>query len=106
MSFFQNWESSMLLDSFDYERRVSKTRQSGNEKVLESATFEIRKSIMAPKWLSYGMSTSLPRHGPKWKSEKYRLELRNNNEVGVIKWRGGTNVKKTNTDLGISVWNM
>ena len=39
----------MLLDSFDYARKISKMRQRGNGKVLESATFEIHKSITAPK---------------------------------------------------------
>ena len=35
----------MLSDSFDYARRVSKTG-CGNGKVLESAAFEICKSIV------------------------------------------------------------
>ena len=34
----------MLLNSFDQDES---SRQRGNRKVLESATFEIRKSIMA-----------------------------------------------------------
>ena len=36
----------------------------------------------------YGMSTNLPRYGPKWKSVNYALEPRND-EVGVIKQSGG-----------------
>ena len=50
------------------------------------------------------MSTNLLRHGPKWKLANYRLELYND-EVGVIK-QSGPSVKKTNTDIGISIWNM
>ena len=54
--------------------------------------------------MTYGISTNLPRHGPKWKLVNYGLEPRNiksvsSNEVGA-------NVKKTNTDFGISILNM
>ena len=65
-------------------------RQSGNGKALESALFEIWKTIKkrqnakTPKRLSYEMSTKLQRHGPKWKLTNYGLELRND-EVLVIK---------------------
>ena len=38
---------------------------------------------MPPSWLTYGMSTNLPRQGPKWKLAN-RLEL-HNDEVGIIK---------------------
>ena len=51
--FFKNWcrESLMLLD-FDHPRRVSKKAWKCG-KALKSASFEICKSIMAPKWLTY-----------------------------------------------------
>ena len=55
---------------------------------------------MAPKCMTYGMSTKLPRQGPKWKSANYgMIESVSSNEVGP-------NVKKTNTDFGISILNM
>ena len=67
----------LLLRTFDvvwklrpcYARRFSKTS----------------RGEMA-KWLTYayGMSTNLPRYGPKWKSANYGLEPRNDS-VGVIK---------------------
>ena len=38
---------------------------------------------MAPKRLTDGMSTNLPRHRPKWKMANYEIELRND-EAGVI----------------------
>ena len=41
---------------------------------------------MASKSLTYGMSTNLLQHGPNWKSQKYRIEWRND-ELGVIKGR-------------------
>ena len=37
---------------------------------------------MAPKGLTYGMSTNLPRDGPKWKSANCGLESRNDEVVG------------------------
>ena len=55
---------------------------------------------MAPKCTTYGMSINLPRHGPKWKSANYKINKSvSSNEVGA-------NVKKTNTDFGISILNM
>ena len=57
--------SKLLLRIFDVGGQ--KMRQRGNGKVLKSATFQIRKFIVAPKWLVYVMSTNLPRHRPKWK---------------------------------------
>ena len=56
----------MLLDSFDHVRRVTSVDgANGNGKDLESASLEVRKTIMEPKWLTYGMSKNLPRHAPK-----------------------------------------
>ena len=54
MSFFK-----LLLRIFDVfghadQDKYESAKQHGNEIVLESATFEIRKSIW-PKWLTYGM---------------------------------------------------
>ena len=72
----------LLLRTFDvfrqlrpcHARRVSRTRQLGNGNVLESTAREIHKKLMAPKWLTSGMSASLPRHGPKWKLAIYGLK--------------------------------
>ena len=79
--FFSNcwWESSILLDSFDHASESA--TQCGNGKVLESATFEIRNSIMAPKCR---MSTNLPGYVPKWTLSNYGLGSRND-EVGFVK---------------------
>ena len=44
----------------------------------------IRKTTMVPKGLTYGMSTELPQHAPKWKSANHGLES-SNDEVGIIK---------------------
>ena len=50
--------------------------------------------------MTYGMSTNLPRHGPKWKSANYAMiKAVPSNEVGI-------NVKKKNTDFGISILNI
>ena len=57
--------SKLLLRIFNVGGQ--KMRQHGNGKVLKSATFQIRKFIMTPKWLVYVMSTNLPRHRLKWK---------------------------------------
>ena len=70
----------MLLDSFDHARWVSEdSGDDGNQngKDLESASLEIPKTPMAPKWLAYGMSTNLPRHASKWKSANHGLGSRN-----------------------------
>ena len=74
----------ILLDSFDHGRQVSKTAwlvhiRNGNGKDLE-----MRKTIMVPKGLTYGMSTELPQHAPKWKSANHGLES-SNDEFGIIK---------------------
>ena len=58
------------------------------EKDLKSALLEIRKIIMAPQWLTYGMTTNLPRQAPKWKPANHRLKSRSDklesvNEVGA-----------------------
>ena len=79
----------MLLDSFGHSRRASKTALmvddgNGNGKDLEFTSLEIRKTIMAPKWLTYGMSTNLTRHAPKWKLANHGLGSRDY-EVGIIK---------------------
>ena len=37
------WESSILFDSFDHAMQDESPRQRGNEKVLESTAFEVRK---------------------------------------------------------------
>ena len=42
---------------------------------------------MASIWLTFGMSTNLPRHRPKWKSANYGLEW-HKDEGGVIKQIG------------------
>ena len=50
--------------------------------------------------MTYGMSTNLPGHGPKRKSANYAMiKAVPSNEVGI-------NVKKKNTDFGISVLNI
>ena len=55
---------------------------------------------MAPKCMTYRMSTNLARHRPKWKSANYgMINSVSSNEVGA-------NVKKTNTDFGISILSM
>ena len=59
-------------------------RQCGNRMVLESTTFKICKSIMAPKRLTVVMSTNLPRGGPKWKSAKYGRESGNDSKLYEI----------------------
>ena len=61
MSFFQTADENFWYSLTDFDH------------ASESATFEIRKSIMVPKWLTCGMSTNLPRYRPKTKSEKYGL---------------------------------
>ena len=62
-------------------------RQHGTGKDLESALFEKHKTIMALKGLTYGISTNLLWHEPKWNSANHGLELCND-EVGVIKRSG------------------
>ena len=79
----------MLLNSFDHAKQVSTTVwmveiRNGNGKDLESESLKIRKTIMAPKRLTYGTSTNLPRHSPKWKSTNHGLES-SNDEVGIVK---------------------
>ena len=50
--------------------------------------------------MTYRMSTNLARHRPKWKSANYgMINSVSSNEVGA-------NVKKTNTDFGISILSM
>ena len=50
-------------------------------------------TIMAPKLLTYKMSTNLPRNGPKRKPANYQLESRND-EVGVIVKQSGDECKE------------
>ena len=55
----------MLFDSFDHAMQdESAARQS------ESVEMERFCNLQRSK---FGMSTNLPRHGPKWKSPNYRL---------------------------------
>ena len=62
------------------------------EKDPKSALLQIRKTIMAPKWLTYGMSTKLSRQAPKWKSANYGLKSRSD-KVGIIKRSRGQCMK-------------
>ena len=75
----------MLLDSFHHAGRVTAWMvQMELERLHRSKwTLKIRKTIMAPKRLTYGMSTNLPRHAPKRKSANQGLEPCND-EVGII----------------------
>ena len=73
----------MLFDSFDHTMQdESAARQSDSVEIerfciLKRPKFVLYLNHMAPKWLPYGMSTNLPRHGPKWNSANYGLEPRN-----------------------------
>ena len=63
------------------------------KKWKDSGICRVRNTIMAPKWLTDGMSANLPRHEPKWKSANYRLES-HSDEVGVIIKRSGRKCKE------------
>ena len=68
---------------------------NGNGKGLESESLKIRKTTMAPKWLTYSNRTTHQNHG---------LESRND-EAGIIK-RSRGDVWKINNNFKISIWNM
>ena len=77
----------MLLRIFYVVDKIQPCKTSQKRKgygICIMLLFEIRKSIIAPKGLTYRISTNLPRHRPKWKSANHRLQSRND-EVGVIK---------------------
>ena len=62
------------------------------EKDLKSALLEIHQTIMAPKLLTYGMSTNLSRQVLKWKSSNHGLKLYSG-EAGIIKRSRGKCMK-------------
>ena len=77
----------MLLRIFDVVDKIQPCKASQKRKgygICIMLLSEIRKSIIAPKGLTYGMSTNLPWHRPKWKSAYHRIQSQND-EVGVIK---------------------
>ena len=73
----------MLSDSFDHAMQDESARQDSVEmekfRNLQFSKFinhNDAKMVDVCVW-KYGMSTNLPRHGPKWNSANYGLEAHN-----------------------------
>ena len=87
---FQWIGDSLLCDYFLWNVEGESARQHGRWKWkwkdLKSASLEMRKTIMAPKWLRWNVNKLTAASTKKWKLANHGLKSRNN-EVGIIKPR-------------------